>query len=82
MNAGAFDIGQVGDTPADFCASAGAAIVYVAGQGRSPTDQGILVKRDSPIRTLSDLKGKRIGFDPRFQRAHQTSRLSLWKKRT
>jgi sulfonate transport system substrate-binding protein len=61
MNAGSIDLGQVGDAPPIFAQSAGAKIVYVAGQPIT-NGQGILVKPDSAIRTLADLKGKRIGF--------------------
>jgi sulfonate transport system substrate-binding protein len=61
MNAGSVDFGQVGDTPPIFAQAAGAKIVYVAGQPIT-NGQGILVKPDSVIRTLADLKGKRIGF--------------------
>jgi len=61
MNAGSVDIGQVGDTPPIFAQAAGAAVVYVAGQPIT-NGQGILVKTESEIRTLADLKGKRIGF--------------------
>jgi sulfonate transport system substrate-binding protein len=61
MNAGSVDLGQVGDTPPIFAQAAGAKIVYVAGQPIT-NGQGILVKPDSAIRTLADLRGKRIGF--------------------
>ncbi|WP_061027451.1 aliphatic sulfonate ABC transporter substrate-binding protein [Bradyrhizobium sp. CCH5-F6] len=37
------------------------AIVYAAGQPIT-NGQGILVPKDSPIRTIAELKGKRIGF--------------------
>jgi sulfonate transport system substrate-binding protein len=61
MNAGSVDFGQVGDTPPIFAQAAGAKIVYVAGQPIT-NGQGILVKPDSAIHALPDLKGKRIGF--------------------
>src|ERR1700728_3804928 len=59
MNAGSIDLGQVGDTPPIFAQAAGANIVYVAGQPIT-NGQGLLVKPNGPIRTLADLKGKRI----------------------
>jgi sulfonate transport system substrate-binding protein len=61
MNVGSIDLGAVGDSPPIFAQAAGAAIVYVAG---APINNGqaILVKPDSPIRSLADLKGKRVAF--------------------
>lgn len=61
MNVGSVDFGSVGDSPPVFAQAAGAAIVYAAGQPIT-NGQGILVPKDSPIRTIADLKGKRIGF--------------------
>jgi sulfonate transport system substrate-binding protein len=61
MNAGSIDYGAVGDSPPIFAQSAGAAIVYAAGQPIT-NGQGILVQANSSIRSLTDLKGKRIGF--------------------
>jgi sulfonate transport system substrate-binding protein len=61
MNAGSVDYGAVGDTPPIFAQSAGAAIVYAAGQPIT-NGQGILVQHNSPIRSIADLKGKRVGF--------------------
>jgi sulfonate transport system substrate-binding protein len=61
INAGSVDFGQVGDTPPIFAQAAGARIVYVAGQPIT-NGQGILVKPDSAIRALADLKNKRVGF--------------------
>jgi sulfonate transport system substrate-binding protein len=61
MNAGSIDFGQVGDTPPIFAQAANARIVYVAGQPIT-NGQGILVKPAGAIRSLADLKGKRIGF--------------------
>src|SRR3954464_1490842 len=61
MNVGSVDFGAVGDSPPVFAQAAGAAIVYAAGQPIT-NGQGILVPKDSPIRSIADLKGKRVGF--------------------
>ncbi|MBR0798344.1 sulfonate ABC transporter substrate-binding protein [Bradyrhizobium jicamae] len=61
MNVGSVDYGAVGDSPPVFAQAAGAAIVYAAGQPIT-NGQGILVPQNSPIRTIADLKGKRVGF--------------------
>jgi sulfonate transport system substrate-binding protein len=61
MNVGSVDYGAVGDSPPIFAQSAGASIVYAAGEPIH-NGQGILVPKDSPIRSIADLKGKRIGF--------------------
>jgi sulfonate transport system substrate-binding protein len=61
MSRGSVDLGAVGDTPPIFAQAANANIVYVAGSPIT-NGQGILVPARSNIRTLSDLRGKRIGF--------------------
>ena len=61
MNVGSVDYGAVGDSPPVFAQAAGAAIVYAAGQPIT-NGQGILVPKDSPIRAIGELKGKRVGF--------------------
>lgn len=61
MNVGSVDYGAVGDSPPVFAQSAGAAIVYAAGQPIT-NGQGILVPAQSDIRNIADLRGKRIGF--------------------
>src|SRR6202040_364642 len=61
MNVGSVDYGAAVDSPPIFAQSAGAAIVYAAGQPIT-NGQGILVQSNSPIRTIADLKGKRVGF--------------------
>ncbi|MCK1714787.1 MULTISPECIES: sulfonate ABC transporter substrate-binding protein [unclassified Bradyrhizobium] len=61
MNVGGVDYGAVGDSPPVFAQAAGAAIVYAAGQPIT-NGSGILVPKDSPIRVITELKGKRVGF--------------------
>lgn len=60
MSRGSVDLGAVGDTPPIFAQAANANIVYVAGSPIT-NGQGILVPQGSPIRNVSDLKGKRVG---------------------
>jgi sulfonate transport system substrate-binding protein len=61
MNVGSIDYGAVGDSPPVFAQAAGAAIVYAAGQPIT-NGQGILVPQNSAIKSIADLRGKRIGF--------------------
>jgi sulfonate transport system substrate-binding protein len=61
MNVGSIDYGAVGDSPPVFAQAAGAAIVYAPGQPIT-NGQGILVPQNSAIRSVADLKGRRVGF--------------------
>jgi sulfonate transport system substrate-binding protein len=61
MNVGSVDYGAVGDCPPIFAQAAGADIVYAAGQPIT-NGQGILVRQDSDLHAIADLKGKRVGF--------------------
>jgi sulfonate transport system substrate-binding protein len=56
------DFGFTGDTPPVFAQAAGKDIWYAGLEPPKPTSSAILVPADSSIRTLADLKGKRIGF--------------------
>jgi sulfonate transport system substrate-binding protein len=60
MGAGAVDLGSVGDTPPIFAQAAGSNLVYAA--GTPATEHGVLVPQNSPIKTLAELKGKRVAF--------------------
>src|ERR1700724_885495 len=61
MNVGSVDYGAVGDSPPVVAQAAGAAIVYAAGQPIT-NGQGILVPQNSAIRSIADLKDRRVGF--------------------
>lgn len=71
MNAGKVDIGNVGETPPIFSQAAGITeVIYIA--GRTPSkggNQGIIVRANSPIKKIADLKGKKIAFQ-RGSNAH------------
>ncbi|WP_287496511.1 aliphatic sulfonate ABC transporter substrate-binding protein [Pandoraea sp. CB10b_02] len=61
LNVGSIDFSaDVADTVPVFAQAAGARIAYVARETPSPDAEAILVPEASPIRTLADLKGKRI----------------------
>ncbi|PLZ03600.1 aliphatic sulfonates ABC transporter substrate-binding protein [Burkholderia sp. WAC0059] len=60
LNAGAVDVGGLGDAPMIFAYAAGAKIRVVAATRSTPTDLAIVVPSNSPIRGPADLKGKRI----------------------
>lgn len=62
INVGSIDFGFVGDTPPIFAQAGGAKIRYVAAVKSDGNTQAIVVPKDSSIKTLSDLKGKRIAF--------------------
>jgi sulfonate transport system substrate-binding protein len=61
MSIGSVDLGAVGDTPPIFAQAANANIVYVAGSPIT-NGQGILVPASSGVRSIANLKGKRVGF--------------------
>jgi sulfonate transport system substrate-binding protein len=62
INVGSVDFGFVGDSPPIFAQAGGAKIRYVAAVKSDGNTQAIIVPQDSPIKTLADLKGKRIAF--------------------
>lgn len=60
LGAGAVDIGFVGDTPPIFAQAAEANLVYVASAPASAS--AILVPQDSTIKSVADLKGKKVAI--------------------
>ncbi len=62
LGAGALDFGSTGDVPPLFAQAAGGDLLYVAAEAGALDGSAILVKADSPIKTLADLKGKNVAF--------------------
>jgi sulfonate transport system substrate-binding protein len=78
LNTGNVDFGYTGDTPPIFAQAASANLLYVAALPSSGRNEAILVPKDSPIKTVADLKGKRIGI-PKGSSAHNTALAVLEK---
>ena len=60
LGAGAIDLGSVGDTPPIFSQAGGSDLVYAA--ATAAAQHAVLVPKNSPIKTLADLKGKKVAF--------------------
>ena len=60
LNVGAIDFGSTGEAPPIFAQAAGAPLVYVAHEPPAPKGEAILVPKDSPIRSVADLKRKTV----------------------
>ena len=60
LNVGAIDFGVTGETPPVFAQAAGADLLYVAYEPPAPTSEAILVPKDSTIKSVAELKGKKI----------------------
>jgi sulfonate transport system substrate-binding protein len=54
------DLACVGEAPPIFSQATDMPVVYVGYAPAAPAGEAILVARDSPIRTLADLKGRRV----------------------
>jgi sulfonate transport system substrate-binding protein len=63
MNVGSIDIGHSGEAPPIFAQAAGTPLVYVGSQPPYPKGEAILVPKDSPIRSIADLRGKTVALN-------------------
>jgi NitT/TauT family transport system substrate-binding protein/sulfonate transport system substrate-binding protein len=62
MNAGSIDLGHAADAPSVFAQAAGVDFVYLAAEPPYPQGIAILVPADSPLRTVADLRGRKVAI--------------------
>jgi len=60
LNVGSIDFGTVGEAPPIFAQAAGAGLAYVGNEPPSPNSEAIVVPKHSTLRSLAELKGKKI----------------------
>ncbi|RZL66347.1 MAG: sulfonate ABC transporter substrate-binding protein [Variovorax sp.] len=63
LNVGSIDFGDVGEAPPIFAQAAGAPLAYVAATVPRPASEAVLIPKASAIRTVGDLKGKKIALN-------------------
>lgn len=63
LNVGSIDFGDVGEAPPIFAQAAGAPLVYAGATVPRPKLEAVIVPKDSAIRTVADLKGKRVAYN-------------------
>lgn len=63
LNVGAVDVGYVGEAPPIFAQAAGAKFVYFGYDPAAPRAEAILVTTDSPIKSVADLKGRKVALN-------------------
>jgi len=63
LNVGSVDVGYVGEAPPIFAQAAGANFIYVGYDSAAPEAEALVVPKDSPLKTVADLKGKKIALN-------------------
>ena len=63
LNAGVIDFGTTGEAPPIFAQAAGAPLAYIGYEPAAPKGEAILVPKGSPIKSVADLKGKKIALN-------------------
>ncbi|AJY10383.1 sulfonate ABC transporter substrate-binding protein [Burkholderia dolosa] len=62
LNANSIDFGYTGAPPPVFAQAAGVHFVYVGAEPPAPHNEAVFVKSDSPIRSLADLRGRKVAL--------------------
>ena len=63
LNVGSIDFGTAGEAPPIFAQAAGADLVYVGNEPPASAGEAILVPKNSPIKTVAELKGKKVALN-------------------
>jgi sulfonate transport system substrate-binding protein len=63
LKSGAVDFAHSGEAPPIFAQAAGAPLLYIGHEPAAPKAEAILVPKDSQIKTVADLKGKKVGLN-------------------
>ena len=62
FRSGELSLGVVGEGPPIFAQSAAVPVVYVAAEAPAPEAEAIVVLKDSPIRSVAGLRGKKVAL--------------------
>ena len=63
LNVGSIDFGDVGEAPPIFAQAAGTPLVYAGATVPRPKLEAVIVPKGSTIRSVADLKGKRVALN-------------------
>ena len=63
LNVGSIDVATVGETPPIFAQAAGAQQLYIGHENANPAGEAILVPENSSIKSVADLKGKKVALN-------------------
>ena len=63
LNIGSIDLAATGDAPPTFAQAAQADLVNLGHSPANPKTEAIVVPADSPIKSVADLKGKRVALN-------------------
>ena len=63
LNLGLVDVGYVGEAPPIFAQAAGARFAYIGYDPAAPEAAALLVPKDSAIKSVADLKGKKVALN-------------------
>jgi sulfonate transport system substrate-binding protein len=62
LSVGSLEFGLTGDSPPVFAQAAGKDLVYVGAEPPKPDSSAVLVLKDSSLKTLADLKGRKVAL--------------------